>query len=345
MITPDPTPTPIVGPGRTLDVGLDQPFSLRAGQTAVVAAEDLSLTLRSLSDDSGCFTPDDCSIMLGEGTLALQASEERLLLDFSASLRPDEPFTTEFAGYVIALVHVEAIEGGEPAATFVVSSQQPAVVEVPAPRAAKRCPSFSRFDAAALLQMEVAKQPVANLVFAPLAADAPAPLGYCGYAAEEENLEIPADTLSGALFDEPLDPALPYLASAVGSPYAAVADRLRADEVEQLLHLLALVSRGKGPDLVAQMMLEAQLAAGESDALLPTLYETAQANPDAQVTWLDETRRDALWLALPANGGHFVAAIQQVGDEFVVVAALVGPDVAAEDTKGYALTFLSRFSR
>ena len=187
--TPKPTPTPglkveitpvatpITGDGKTVDVDLDQPFVLRQGQTGRIEAEDVSVTLRSLSEDSGCFSPDDCSTMLAEGTLAMQAGEDKTLLDFSASLTPDSPFTYEFGDYVIAMVHVEANEDGERLATFVISSSRPAEVAVPEPRLAKRCPGFSRFDAAAILQADVNPRPIANLVFAPLSSSAPEPTG------------------------------------------------------------------------------------------------------------------------------------------------------------------------
>ena len=72
-----PAATPITGDGKTVDVDLDQPFVLRQGQTGRIEAEDVSVTLRSLSEDSGCFSPDDCSTMLAEGTLAMQAGEDK----------------------------------------------------------------------------------------------------------------------------------------------------------------------------------------------------------------------------------------------------------------------------
>ena len=350
--TPKPTPTPglkieikpvvtpVTGDGKTVDVALDQPFLLRQGQTGRIESEDVSVTLRSLSEDSGCFSPDDCSTMLAEGTLAMQAGEDKELLDFSASLTPDSPFTYEFGDLVIALVHVQANEDGEPLATFVISSKRPAEIAVPEPRLAKRCPGFSRFDAAAILQADVNPRPIANLVFAPLASSAPEPTGLCGYYATEGGPETLADT--------PLDPALPYLASAVDTPYAAVAARLAGEETLQLLHLLPLVSGGEDEvDSAAMMQLQTQLAAGMSDEFLPTLYEVAQGNADAQVEWigsneLDSGAQEALWLALPANAGEFVAAISHHNGDFVIVAALVSPDVTAADAKGYVLTVLNR---
>ena len=319
---------------------LDQPFVLRPGQTGRIEAEDVSVTLRSLSEDSGCFSPDDCSTMLAEGTLALQAGKDKELLNFMASMTPDSPFAYEFGDYVIAMVHVEANEDGERLATFVVSSNRPAEVTVPEPRLAKRCPGFSRFDAAAILQADVNPRPIANLVFAPLSSSAPEPTGLCGYYAAEGGPDTLADT--------PLDPALPYLASAVDTPYAAVAARLSGEETQQLLQLLPLVSGGEDEvDQSTMLQLQTQLTAGASDEFLPTLYEVMQGNSDAQVEWissaeLDSSAQEALWLALPANAGEFVAAISHHNGEFVIVAALVSPDVTAADAKGYVLTVLNR---
>ncbi len=346
--TPKPTPTPelkveitpIAASGKTVYVDLDQPFVLRPGQTGRSEAEDLSVTLRSLSEDSGCFSADDCSTMLAEGTLAMQAGEDKELLDFMASMTPDSPFTYEFGDYVIAMVHVEANEDGERLATFVISSNRPAEVTVPEPRLAKRCPGFSRFDAAAILQADVNPRPISNLVFAPLSSSAPEPTGFCGYFAAEGG----ADTLA----DTPLDPALPYLASAVDTPYAAVAARLAGEETQQMLHLLPLLSGGDGAvDSFTMMQMQTQIAAGISDEFLPTLYEVAQGNADVQVEWISSSEmnsnaQEALWLALPANAGEFVAAISHHNGEFVIVAALVGPDVTAADAKGYVLTVLNR---
>ena len=354
---PTPTPglkveitaaaTPVTADGKTVDVDLDQPFILRQGQTGRVEAEDVSVTLRSLADDSGCFSADDCSTMLAEGTLALQAGEDKTLLDFSAMLTPDAPFTYELGDYVIAMVHVEANAEGDRLATFVISSQRPAEVAVPEPRMIRRCPGFSRFDAAAILQADVNPRPIANLVFAPLSSSAPEPTGLCGYYAAEGGPETLADT--------PLDPSLPYLASQVDTPYAAVAGRLAGEETQQLLHLLALAAGGEGNlDDATLMQVQTEIAAGLSDEFLPTLYDAAQGNTDAQVEWIgsgdmdsrgqDTGVQEALWLALPANAGEFVAAISHHNGEFVIVAALVGPDVTAAAAKGYVLTVLNKLA-
>ena len=190
-------------------------------------------------------------------------------------------------------------EDGERLATFVISSNRPAEVAVPEPRLAKRCPGFSRFDAAAILQADVNPRPISNLVFAPLSSSAPEPTGLCGYYATEGGPDTLADT--------PLDPALPYLASAVDTPYAAVAARLSGEETQQLLHLLPLVSGGDDEvDSSTMMQLQTQIAAGVSDEFLPTLYEVMQGNSDAQVEWINSAgtgqqvpKKRSGWRCLP----------------------------------------------
>ena len=316
-----------------MNAALGQPFLLLPGQTAWLKAEDMSVTLRSLTDDSGCFSTDDCSVMMAEGTLALQVGAAKELLDFNVSLRPEQPFVYEFGGYDVQLLHVEQNDDGDPVATFVVTGGQVAEIEVPELRPAKRCLGFSKFDAAAILQEEVSAQPLANLVFGPLAADAPALNGYCGYGSE------------AAPVDQTVDRTLPYLASAAAAEHAVVADRLEGEDALELLHLLALAGGSNAPaagDTLPLLMTE--MAAGLTDEVLTTLYERALANPAAEVEWLDGFDDEALWLTLPANHGQFAAAISRDGAAFNVVAALIGPEVSTADALGYGTAVLRKLS-
>ncbi len=333
--TPEPTAqaTPISGPGKSLNAALGQPFLLRPGQTARLKAEDMSVTLRSLTDDSGCFSADDCSVMMAEGTLALQVGAAKELLNFNVSLRPEQPFVYEFGGYDVQLLHVEQNDDGDPVATFAVTGGQVAEIEVPELRPAKRCLGFSKFDAAAILQEEVNPQPLANLVFGPLAVDAPVLNGYCGYVSE------------AAPVDQTVDTTLPYLASAAAAEHAVVADRLEGEDALELLHLLALAGGSDAPAAGDTLpLLMTQMAAGLTDEVLTTLYERALANPAAEVEWLDGFDDEALWLTLPANHGQFVAAISRDGAAFNVVAALIGPEVSAADALGYGTAVLRKLS-
>lgn len=348
-IKPKPEPTPVgAAASKRVNAELGQPFALHPGQEAYIEADDFSLTLRSLSEDSGCFSADDCSVMMAEGTLAVQAGDEKELLDFSASMTPDSPFTYEFGDYVVAMTHVEHDEDGELLATFTVTSSQPAVVAAPEPRLAKRCAGFSKYDAAAILQADVSTQPIANLVFAPLAAAAPEPGGICGYyvaATDAASVQTDAAPAVQIIPVTPLDPSLPYLATDVGAAHAATAGRLEGADTLQLLHLLALVSGGEqAVDDSTLMRLQTVLAAGLNEDFLSTLYDIALANPAADAAWLEGTGAEALWLSLPANDGQFVVAISRDRDGVALVEALVSPDVSLADAQGFATTILRRLT-
>ncbi|HEY4561415.1 MAG TPA: hypothetical protein VIJ36_00460, partial [Thermoanaerobaculia bacterium] len=56
---------------------LDAPFALAAGETARLGSEDFEVTLRSMSDDSGCDDPKDCSSILFKGTLLTRHGEKK----------------------------------------------------------------------------------------------------------------------------------------------------------------------------------------------------------------------------------------------------------------------------
>ncbi|MCB0123158.1 MAG: hypothetical protein KDE58_12975, partial [Caldilineaceae bacterium] len=90
--TPTATPAPQDAPNADPMPRLGQPFIVRVGATASLTDIDFQLTLRSLSEDSGCLTATDCSIMTAEGTLVLQQGDTRELLTFITSMRAGQSF-------------------------------------------------------------------------------------------------------------------------------------------------------------------------------------------------------------------------------------------------------------
>ncbi|HRW07111.1 MAG TPA: hypothetical protein P5121_18535, partial [Caldilineaceae bacterium] len=182
--TPTPTATtePQDAPGADPMPRLGQPFIVRVGATASLTDIDFQLTLRSLSEDSGCLTATDCSVMTADGTLVLQQGDTRQLLTFITSMSAGQSFDYDFAGYVVRLLGVEVGRDGNQIATFVVERPMADVV-IPEPERVMSCPSFSIFDAAAILQEEVEPRAIVNLVFGPIAPDAKTITGFCGYLA------------------------------------------------------------------------------------------------------------------------------------------------------------------
>lgn len=87
-------------------VDLGTPFALSVGEMMRVGPDGLEITLRSASDDSGCFAPNDCSVMTFNGTLAVKEGERRELMDVEAGFTPDKPVSIKFERYVVVLTAV-----------------------------------------------------------------------------------------------------------------------------------------------------------------------------------------------------------------------------------------------
>ena len=91
-------------PSRPLALGA--PLVLRVGETVRVGPEGFEVTLRSMSEHSGCFSPTDCSYMIFDGTLALVLRDEGHLSQIQADLRPGSPVTVEFGSYEVKILSV-----------------------------------------------------------------------------------------------------------------------------------------------------------------------------------------------------------------------------------------------
>jgi hypothetical protein len=93
---------PAIRAQQAVEVELEMPFKLTAGQSAHVS-DGFQVTLRTVSDDSGCITPDDCSTMMFKGTLVLRSGENSQLAEIDAGFHADRPFTTDFAGHTVEI--------------------------------------------------------------------------------------------------------------------------------------------------------------------------------------------------------------------------------------------------
>jgi hypothetical protein len=104
-----------------VEAELDTPFVLVVGQTGRVETEGLEVTLRSASDDSGCMSPDDCSVAVFEGTIAMRLGEKRDLATVHSIMEPDQATSIDFAGYEIRFGSVRRLGKGDLQATFTVT--------------------------------------------------------------------------------------------------------------------------------------------------------------------------------------------------------------------------------
>jgi hypothetical protein len=118
--------TPSLGVAASSAIALTQPFVLHVGEQRRVGPQGVEVTLRSLSGDSGCLTPSDCSLMLFKGTLVLRVGEATQLQEVDATIEPDAPVDLDFEGYTIRLGEVRRNKRGQLGATFsVVEAEKP----------------------------------------------------------------------------------------------------------------------------------------------------------------------------------------------------------------------------
>lgn len=114
----------VLGGCAALPPGLNQQIFLREGQTRQVGPDGFEITLRSLSDDSGCLSPGDCSTMLFDGTVVARLGEKSTMTQIQASLRPGQVVPLDIDGYAFQLTGVRQGENNRVQAIFVVLGEQ-----------------------------------------------------------------------------------------------------------------------------------------------------------------------------------------------------------------------------
>ncbi len=332
---PPPPPTPISGAGQTLAVALRQPFQLNEGQTAIIAREDFQLTFRSVTEDSGCFSAADCSLMTFDGTLAAQKGDETELMKVMASIHAGSSVDLEFAGYTIELRAIQQIEGKGHVATFVVlgtAAQQAKAWPDAQPTLA--CARFTHFAAAAILQEEVQASAFANLRFGPLPAENEDAHGLCGYA----SVAFTPDKI--------VDYTLPHLATALEADHAVVAARLAGVDVLELLTIVNVIHAANPDDAALDnMMITTMLMAGDNEGVIERLYDRARNTPPLHTEFVNGLGDQALWAWQTFEGGHFAALIVLDRGEFTVVAALLGESSDEQDIQPSMSVLASKLIR
>src|SRR5436305_12185607 len=83
----------------TVKAELDAPFALAVGETARLESENLEVTLRSMSDDSGCDDPKHYSSILLQRPLLTRHGEKQEMSQIMAFFAPDMPYTISYEGH------------------------------------------------------------------------------------------------------------------------------------------------------------------------------------------------------------------------------------------------------
>jgi hypothetical protein len=101
-------------------LGLNQQIVLKAGETKQVGPDGFEITLRSLSDASGCLSPNDCSTMMFDGTIVARLGEKSELNKVQASINPGQVVSLDIDGYAYQLTGVLHGENNKVQAIFIV---------------------------------------------------------------------------------------------------------------------------------------------------------------------------------------------------------------------------------
>jgi len=312
--------------GNSVPAELGKPFTLKVGQTGLIASENFKLTLRSASDDSGCFAPDDCSTMNFDGTIAMQHGEEKNLLTLMAGWSGDEPSkVTDFDGYTVFIHRVEKVDGTLQAEFSV---ERIAVVRATT-EPALACPNFGKADAETILGEPAQAEPIANLlidaehedsVIASMEAK-----GLCGYGSVAPQKDAGSDRG-------------PRIVSDIASAHAVVAEKSnRPAELLSVLH--AIQADDKDADPTAAQILVTMLSAGDTDSVIPRLQDAAEDLPNTRAVPLPNLGKGkgGLWIWQTWPSSRYAALVVQTDRGFIILQAVLGSKANADVVQTAAL--------
>ena len=359
------------------DVALDTPFELVIGNEVLVgeAPDAHYLFFSAVLQDTRCPL----------GTQCIKAGDARFQLFVSDTARTDAQMieigtaadqnVVPYQDYVIELLDVEP-PAPKPDENFILieyqltlvmrtadastgtpapphtktTSPKPQTAQAPASQVVAHCPSFTAFDAAAILQEPVnADEPIGNLLFGPVPAEfleeEGGLQGFCGYAS----------TLAA---EEKHDQAQTHLLTPLDTAHAVVADRLSADVVPTTngtvltdwvdLYALAEVVGAANPDHDSEAVFDALYNFAGHFPLMEILQADASAAPSFTVRAITLAQTDPhdemLWLWQTLDDGYFSLLIARQGLAFDIVAARLGQQVQEKMVLGYSRVILGKLT-
>ncbi len=86
---------------------LNEPVYLRPGETKKVGPDGFEITLRSLSEDSGCLSPTDCSTMIFRGSIGVRLGDKSKVIKTGAIMKPGQVVPLEINGYKFQLTGIK----------------------------------------------------------------------------------------------------------------------------------------------------------------------------------------------------------------------------------------------
>ena len=99
---------------------LNEPVVLRAGETKQVGPDGFEITLRSVSSDSGCLSPTDCSTMMFHGSIGVRLGDKSKLIETQAIMKPGQVVPLDLDGYEFQLTGIQPSGPNQIQATFII---------------------------------------------------------------------------------------------------------------------------------------------------------------------------------------------------------------------------------
>lgn len=98
----------------------NQPVEIPVGESRIVGPDGLEVTLRFVSEDSGCLSAKDCSTKLFHGSIGVHKGDKSDLIQAQAILQAGQALTLKLDGYTFLLTDIRRDRQNRHAATFVV---------------------------------------------------------------------------------------------------------------------------------------------------------------------------------------------------------------------------------
>lgn len=320
VMTPPPQPT---SDGR-MAVTLGTPFTLRAGERALVtdSADQFGIQFYAVSKDSRCPKSVTC-VWAGEGTVQITFEQGGILHPPVLELTTTPPRNTKtIEGYVVMLSSLEPypatttpIPQSEYAATFVIAAADASPSPAPTTISQTRCSGLTAAQAQGILGEPVRSEPSGEIIIrAEQEAHALEPVAYglCGYESESS-----AASAS-------LPPNAPRVTAPHQGAHAVTVGRLRGGDTLALARIAGIL-RAANPkgDETPYLILQTRLLAGDTASALGELLKLAKQAPNVNANTLP-LGDDALWIWYPYEGGRYAVLLVRLGSDFVVVQAVGG---------------------
>ena len=99
---------------------LNEPIFLRPGETKRVGPDGFEITLRSISEDTGCLSPTDCSTMIFRGSIGVRLGDKNKVIKTGAIMNPGQVVPMQIEGYQFRLTGIKQTGPNQIQAIFIV---------------------------------------------------------------------------------------------------------------------------------------------------------------------------------------------------------------------------------